>query len=135
MLPKTVNNENILTFRFSNSLFNSVWNAKHISAIELTANEELDIEGRVAFYEETGALRDIIQSHLLLLLAILTMERPGTMSADGVHEALVKLLRDIPAMSADRVWQNSVRGQYKPYREEVHNPDSRIETYAALRLV
>ncbi|MGH7195257.1 MAG: glucose-6-phosphate dehydrogenase [Candidatus Saccharimonadales bacterium] len=132
MAKETV--QNILTFRLNNPVFNSIWNAKNISHIQLTANEKIDIEGRAVFYEQTGALRDIIQSHLLQLLAILTMEPPEHRTAEAMHAAKLQLLDSIHPVSPDKIWQNSARGQYKNYKKEVNNPKSRIETYAALRL-
>ncbi|MGH7237165.1 MAG: glucose-6-phosphate dehydrogenase, partial [Candidatus Saccharimonadales bacterium] len=126
--------QNILTFRLNNPAFNSIWNSRHISHIQLTASEKIDIEGRVTFYEQTGALRDIIQSHLLQLLAILTMEPPEHRTAEDLHAAKLKLLNSIRPIPADKIWQLSVRGQYENSKKEVNNPKSRIETYAALRL-
>ncbi len=126
--------QNILTFRFDNPLFKAVWDSKAISSVMVTAAESIGIEGRVAFYEQTGALRDIIQSHLLQLLALVTMERPETMSADAIHEQKLRLLRAIKPIARDQVATLAVRGQYEGYLQEVNNQSSNTETYAALRL-
>lgn len=126
--------QNILTFRFNNPLFDMVWDAEHISSIQITATEKIGIEGRVTFYEETGALRDLIQSHLLQLLAILTMERPKIMDAPSVHAAKLDLLNDVEPVPSDQIADRTVRGQYDTYRKEVNNDDSITETFAALKL-
>lgn len=125
--------QNILTFRFTNPLFASVWDNRYISRITILAKESIGIEGRAIFYEETGALRDFIQSHLLQLLAILTMDQPAELTAESLHASKLQLLQAITPISAHEVASEAVRGQYATYREEVHNPHSRIETFAALR--
>jgi glucose-6-phosphate 1-dehydrogenase len=126
--------QNILTFRFDNPLFKTVWHSKTINAIMITAAESIGIEGRVAFYEQTGALRDIIQSHLLQLLALVTMEQPRKMDAEHIHAKKLELLRAIKPIAPDEVATRAVRGQYKGYLEEVNNHSSTTETYAALQL-
>lgn len=126
--------QNIMTFRFTNPLFKTVWDSKAISSIMITGAESIGIEGRVAFYEQTGALRDFVQSHLLQLLALVTMEQPENMDADSIHAQKLVLLRAIKPIAPDKVAEQAVRGQYKGYLEEVHNHSSVTETYAALRL-
>lgn len=126
--------QNILTFRFNNALFRPLWSNAHITDITITASEQLGIEGRVAFYEQTGALRDLIQSHLLQLLALVTMEEPESMSPENIHAQKLALLRSIIPISPDKVVQSSIRGQYEGYRAEVDNARSLTETFAALRL-
>ncbi len=126
--------QNILTFRFDNPLFKTVWDSKTISSIMITAAESIGIEGRVAFYEQTGALRDIIQSHLLQLLALVTMEQPEKLDAETIHAMKLELLRAVKPISPDKVVEQTVRGQYEGYLEEVNNHSSNTETYAALRL-
>lgn len=126
--------QNILTFRFNNPLFKTVWDSKAINSIMITAAESIGIEGRVAFYEQTGALRDIIQSHLLQLLALVTMEQPAKMDAKHIHAEKLALLRAIKHIAPDKVVEQAVRGQYEGYLDEVHNHSSTTETYAALRL-
>lgn len=126
--------QNILTFRFSNPLFRAVWDSDVIQSIMVTAAESIGIEGRVAFYEQTGALRDIIQSHLLQLLTLVTMERPRSMSSADIHAAKLDILQAIKPITPDKVAAQAVRGQYDGYLQEVHNHSSTTETFAALRL-
>lgn len=127
--------QNILTFRFRNPLFDSIWNNRHIDRIEVVAHEKLDIEGRANFYEQTGALRDLIQSHLLQLLAITTMQRPDKLESEEIHEKKQALLDAIRPIAPDEVGTMTMRGQYDGYRDEVGNPDSLIETFASLELL
>lgn len=126
--------QNILTFRFRNSLFESVWNNRHIDRITVVAHEKLDIEGRANFYEQTGALRDLIQSHLLQLLAITAMASPAQLESDQIHAEKLKLLQAIKPVAPNEVAGRAVRGQYEGYRDEVGNPDSVVETFARLEL-
>ncbi len=126
--------QNILTFRFSNPLFRAVWDAETISGVMITAAESIGIEGRVAFYEQTGALRDIIQSHLLQLLALVAMEPPERMDAEAIHARKLEVLRAIKPIAPDEIATSTVRGQYEGYLEEVTNHSSVTETYAAIRL-
>jgi len=126
--------QNILTFRFENPLFESVWNKHHIDRISVVAREQIDIEGRANFYEQTGALRDLIQSHLLQLLAITTMSRPSELESEAIHTSKLELLKAIQPIRPDEIEKRAVRGQYEGYREEVKNKDSNIETYARLEL-
>jgi glucose-6-phosphate 1-dehydrogenase len=135
--------QNILVFRFGNSLFEPVWNRNYIDYVEITAAETVGVEGRAGFYEETGALRDMVANHLLQLLALTAMEPPIAFEADSVREQKVQVLRSIRPMTVDEVAKRTVRGQYGPgevdghrvpgYRQE---PDvagnSVTETYAAV---
>jgi glucose-6-phosphate 1-dehydrogenase len=133
--------QNILVFRFANGIFENVWNRNYIDHIEITAAESLGIEGRGPFYEKAGALRDVIQNHVMQLLSFVAMEPPVSFEASSVRAEKLKVFLGIrPIHIAD-----TVRGQYGPgivdgkpvvgYREEdrVH-PRSQTETYAALRL-
>ncbi len=126
--------QNILNFRFQNPIFARNWDNKSIKHIMITAAESIGIEGRVAFYEQTGALRDLIQSHLLQLLALVTMEKPKTLTSADVHHQKLELLKSITPIAPNMVEANAVRGQYDTYRAEVENADSLSETYAAIRL-
>jgi glucose-6-phosphate 1-dehydrogenase len=136
--------QNILVFRFSNSLFEPVWNRNYIDYVEITAAETVGVENRAAFYEETGALRDMVANHLLQLLALTAMEPPVAFDADSVREQKVQVFRSIRPMSVEDVARFTVRGQYgsgvidgKPvpaYRQELGvNPNSATETYAAVK--
>jgi glucose-6-phosphate 1-dehydrogenase len=135
--------QNILVFRFGNSLFEPVWNRNYVDHIEITAAETVGVEGRVGFYEETGALRDMVANHLLQLLALTAMEPPIAFDADSVREQKVQVLRSIRPMTVDEVAKRTVRGQYGPgeiggkkvpgYRQEPNvNGNSATETYAAV---
>lgn len=126
--------QNILAFRFENPLFSKTWNGSHISHILITAAEEIGIEGRSSFYEGMGALRDLIQSHLLQLLALIVMDRPDSMNAQDIHRAKEAILSRIQPPLPQDMEQKTIRAQYEGYREEAGNPDSVVETYAACTL-
>lgn len=126
--------QNILTFRMSNPIFRAVWDRQSIDHIIVTAYEKIGIEGRVNFYEKTGALRDLIQSHLIQLLALITMEEPRDRTAHAIHASKLGLLHDIEPVTAEQVDARTVRGQYESYTKEVNNPASHTETYAAVHL-
>src|SRR5277367_5636738 len=136
--------QNIMMFRFGNSMFEPVWNRNYIDYVEITAAETLGVEARGAFYEETGALRDMVANHLLQLLALTAMEPPLASDADSVREQKVQVLRSIRPMSVEDVARLTARGQYGSgtvdgkrvpgYREESGvNPNSVTETYAAVK--
>ncbi|HET6622322.1 MAG TPA: glucose-6-phosphate dehydrogenase [Candidatus Saccharimonadales bacterium] len=127
--------QNIVTFRFRNPIFEGIWNNRHISSIEVVADEKLDIEGRANFYEQTGALRDLIQSHLMHVMSVVMMDKPADITdADAMHSSRLALLNSIEAVPVDRLDRRAIRGQYDGYRQEVDNDDSYVETYAALKL-
>lgn len=126
--------QNILTFRFKNPLFVPLWNAEHIARIDISASERIGIEGRVQFYEPLGALRDLIQNHLMQLLAITTMDQPAVMDSASIHTVKRRLLEQVLPVPADQVASRVLRGQYAGYRDEVDNPDSMTETYADVTL-
>src|SRR4051812_9365636 len=136
--------QNILVMRFGNSLFEPVWNRNYVDYVEITASETLGVESRASFYEETGALRDMVANHLLQLLTLTAMEPPVAFDANSVREEKVKLLRAIrPLSNVKDVAAHTVRGQYGPgaingkpvpgYREEKGvAKESKTETYAAV---
>ncbi len=126
--------QNILAFRFENPLFSGTWNREHVSHIMITAIESIGIEGRSAFYENMGAMRDLVQSHLLQLLALVTMDKPATMSSDDIHHQKEILLSHVRPPELAFMERDAIRAQYASYREEVGNIQSMTETYAALRL-
>jgi len=126
--------QNILTFRFHNPIFEETWNRRFVKNIRICALETIGIEGRAVFYERIGALRDLIQSHLLQLLALVAMEQPATMTADDIHKEKLRLLQAIEPLTPETVATHAIRGQYATYRDEVQNPASTTETFAAIKL-
>lgn len=133
--------QNLLIFRFANAIYESVWNREHIEHIQITVAEEIGIGTRGKFWEEAGMMRDIVQNHMMQLLSLVAMEPPKNLSADAVRDEKVKVLKAIRALRDSDV----VRGQYGPgfiggkevigYRQEKDvNPQSSVETYAAMRL-
>jgi glucose-6-phosphate 1-dehydrogenase len=126
--------QNILTFRQKNPLFNTIWNGEHISGISVTAAEQIGIEGRANFYDNVGALRDLIQSHLMQLLSLTLMEIPSEITSESIHAGKQAVLDAILAVPADAVNDRAVRGQYASYKTETDSPDSSTETFASLVL-
>jgi glucose-6-phosphate 1-dehydrogenase len=137
--------QNLMAFRFANTLFEPVWNRNYVDHVQITAAEDLGIGGRAGYYERAGALRDLVQNHMLQLLALLTMEPPASFEANRLRNEKLKVLEAIVPPSAAEVASMAVRAQYGPgvvggvpvlgyKQEEGVAADSRTETYAALRL-
>ncbi|MDB5184800.1 MAG: zwf [Candidatus Saccharibacteria bacterium] len=122
--------QNLLTFRLHNPIFTPLWNNDHIERVVISAREKLGVESRSDFYDHTGALRDLIQSHLMQLLALVMMDIPASMSSHDIHLSKQYFLEQLlPADPAQ-----AERAQYDSYRDEVQNPDSTTETYAKVHL-
>ena len=124
--------QNILTFRFSNPIIEDLWGRKFIDHIQITAAETIDIEGRANFYDNMGAMRDLVQSHLLQLLALTMMEVPYPINSHNIHAEKLALLNAIKQINPKQVNQVATRGQYIGYKQEVNDESSHTETYAAL---
>ncbi len=124
--------QNIFGFRFGNGIFEPLWNRRYINQVQITAAESIGVEGRGAYYQEAGALRDMIQNHLLQVMATIAMEPSAVFESNAVRDERAKLLRSIRIMKPADVPRFAVAGQYKGFREEEGvNPEAQTDTYAA----
>ena len=137
--------QNLMAFRFANTLFEPIWNRRYVDHVQITVSEEVGVEKRGGYYETSGALRDMIQNHLLQLMCLVATEPPVNFEANEVRNKKVDVLRAVRPFPADRISHYCVRGQYGPglvcntvepgYRQEEGTaPDSDTETYAAVKL-
>jgi len=127
--------QNIMVIRFANSLFEPVWNKDYIEQIQITASETIGVGSRGNYYENAGAIRDMVQSHLLQLLSLIAMERPKDLSPNSVRDEKVKVLQKLKPTNKEDIKKSVVRGQYKSYRHEPNvSPTSNTETFVALKL-
>jgi len=139
--------QNILAYRFANSTVEPIWNRRYVDHVQITVAESLGVETRGGYYEQAGALRDMVPNHLLAVLSVVAMEPPNSFDADNIRDEQVKVLRAIQPIGQDEVLSAAVRGQYgegtlpdarrvSAYRSEPRvDPVSRTETYVALRLM
>src|SRR5205807_10469954 len=137
--------QNLLAFRFANGIFEPLWNQKYIDHVQIVVAESLGIGSRDEYYEESGAIRDMVQNHIMQVLCLTTMEAPVSFDADAIRDEKVKVLRAVPLLSPEDVAKRTVRGQYTAgvingqpqvsYKEEKSvSPASQTETYVALKL-
>jgi len=124
--------QNIIAFRFGNGIFEPLWNRRYVNHVQITAAESIGVEGRGAYYQEAGALRDMIQNHLLQVTATVAMEPSAVFEPDAVRDERAKLLRSIKIMRPEEVPDYAVAGQYRGFREEPGvDPESQTDTFAA----
>jgi glucose-6-phosphate 1-dehydrogenase len=137
--------QNLLVFRLANAIFEPLWNQKYVDHVQLTVAESIGVAGRGKYYEEAGTTRDMVQNHMFQLLCLTAMEAPVALAADSIRDEKVKVLQALRPMSPEEVARSTVRGQYaegvvggervRGYRQEAGvAPDSRTETYVALRM-
>ena len=138
--------QNLLVLRFGNGIFEPLWNRNYVDHVQITASETLGVERRGGFYETAGALRDMIQSHVLQLTSLVSVEPPASFDANAVRNEKLKVLQSIRPFNLEMVAQSVIRGQYAPaklgdktvegYRDEPHvSPTSRTETFVAMRVL
>ncbi len=131
--------QNLMALRFANALFEPIWNAHCVDHVQITAAESLGVGSRGEYYDKAGAVRDMVQNHLIQLLCLIAMEPPYTFNADAVRDEKLKVLRSLRPLQGRAVLANTVRGQYQAshdspsYVQEAGNPDSRTECYVAIK--
>lgn len=127
--------QNILVLRFSNGIFEPLWNRNYVDSVEISASETLGVENRGKYYDGAGALRDMIQNHLMQLMAFTTMESPSVFDPEPIRDEIVKVFRALRPYQPKEIDKLIVRGQYDGYRQEKNvAPDSNTETYVAMKM-
>ncbi len=135
--------QNLMALRFANMLFEPLWNSAHIDHVQITVAETVGLEDRVTYYDKAGALRDMVQNHILQLLCLVAMEAPSSMDANAVRDEKLKVLHSLKRINGAEAPKSTVRGQYragassggavKGYLEELGNPNSSTETFVAIK--
>ncbi len=126
--------QNLMAIRFANALFEPLWNARHIDHVQITVAESVGMEGRGGYYDRSGAMRDMVQNHLMQLLCLTAMEPPSHFDPDRVRDEKLKVIRALEPIGRDRLAADVVRGQYRGYADEAGDPDTRTESFVALRV-
>ncbi|MGQ0484312.1 MAG: glucose-6-phosphate dehydrogenase [Hyphomicrobiales bacterium] len=135
--------QNLMALRFGNALFEPLWNSAHIDHLQITVAETLGVGGRAGYYDTAGALRDMVQNHMLQLLCLVALEPPASIAADAMRDEKLKVLRSLKPVAGEAVANFTVRGQYRAgaanggavpgYLDELGSPDSKTETFVALK--
>ncbi len=127
--------QNIFAFRFANEIFEPVWSNKYIDSVQIIAAERIGVETRGEFYDKTGALRDILQNHLIQLMTLVAMDEPQDFGTDEINKKKLEIVKSIKKLSAEEIKTHTLRGQYEGYhQEEKVDPKSTTETYALTKL-
>jgi glucose-6-phosphate 1-dehydrogenase len=126
--------QNLMVVRFANSLFEPLWNRQYIDRIEISVMEKDDAASRIAYYGETGALKDMVQNHILQMLALIAMEEPYNLIAQHIRDEKLRILQSLEPFSTQALKENLVLGQYEAYAKDEGLDDSKTETYAALKV-
>lgn len=127
--------QNILVLRFANGIFEPLWNRNYVESIEISASETLGVENRGKYYEGAGAMRDMVQNHLMQLMAFIAMEAPPVFDPEPIRDEIVKVFRSLHHYKENELSENIIRAQYEGYREEKNvSPDSQTETYVGMKL-